>query len=117
MHDVFRHIVLTTGDKNLLACDGITAIALRLGLGAHNAKVGAGVRLGQGHCSRPLARIELRQIRALLLRRTMGVYAQTGPYGQGTVQVEAAIRRPKHLFHHATKALWHALSAKLRITR
>ena len=46
MHNILRHIVLATGDENLRASNTVRTIGLGLGLGAHHAKVGAGMGFG-----------------------------------------------------------------------
>jgi hypothetical protein len=60
--DVLGQVVLATGDEDLGAADLVAAVGLRLGLGADDAQVGTGVRLGQAHGTGPDAGIHVRQV-------------------------------------------------------
>jgi hypothetical protein len=65
--DVVRHVVLAVGDEDLGAEDLVAAVGLRLGAGAHQRQVAAGLRLGEVHRAGPLAGDELGQVELLLL--------------------------------------------------
>ena len=53
--DVVGHVMLTGGDEDLLARDLVAAIVLRGRLGAHQAQIGAAMRLGQVHGAGPVS--------------------------------------------------------------
>ena len=53
MDDVLGHVVLAPGDVNLGAEHLVAAVDLRLGAGAHQGQVAAGLRLGQVHGAGP----------------------------------------------------------------
>ena len=55
MDDVLGQIVLAGGDPDLGAGDLVAAVGLRHGVGAHQAEIGAALRLGQVHGAGPLA--------------------------------------------------------------
>jgi hypothetical protein len=115
MNDVVGHVVLAGADEDLLAGDLVGAVGLRLGLGAHQAQVGAAMRLGQAHRAGPLAADHLGQIGLLLLvgavrvQRGIGAVRQTGVHGPGLVG----------RVHHLVEALVHhqrqSLAAKLGV--
>src|ERR1700746_365701 len=69
MHDVFREIVLAGGDENLGAGDLVAAVALRRGAGAHQAEIGAALRLGEIHRAGPFAGCQLPPAEVFLLWR------------------------------------------------
>jgi hypothetical protein len=63
--DVLGQVVLAAGDEDLGAADLVAAIGLGLGLGADDAQVGAGMRLGQAHGTGPDAGVHVRQVGGL----------------------------------------------------
>ena len=89
MNDVFRQIMLTGADENLVTRDGVAAVRNGLGFGAQHAKIGAAVRLGQAHGAGPFTRRNFGQIQRLLLGGAMRMQALVG-----TVR-EARIHRPR----------------------
>ena len=89
--DVLGEVVVAGGDEDLLAGDAVAAVGLRLGAGAEQAEVGAGVRLGQVHRAGPLAADELRQVGRLLLLGAVGVDRGVGAVGQALVHVEGHV--------------------------
>jgi hypothetical protein len=63
--------MLAGGDEDLLAGNLVAAVALRHGLGAQQAEIGAAMGLGQVHRAGPGAFDHLRQIGGLLLVRAV----------------------------------------------
>ena len=109
VHDVGGHVVLTGADEYLVAGDPVAAIRLWFGLGAHQAQVGAAVRLGQAHGAGPFATGHLGQVGLLLgvgavgVQRGVSAVRQAGVHGPGLVgAVEHFV---KHLVHHQRQAL------------
>ncbi len=55
VNDVVRHVVITGRDEDLLARNFVRAIVLRFSFGAHQAQIGAAMRLRQVHGAGPFA--------------------------------------------------------------
>ena len=72
MDDVLGHVVLTPGDVNLGAENLVETVGLRLGPGAHQGQVAAGLRLGQVHGAGPGAGNQLLQVGGFEFVRTSG---------------------------------------------
>ncbi len=85
MHNVFRHIVITGGDKNLGAGDLIAAIVLGLCLGAQHAKVSTAVGFGQAHGAGPLTTHQFGKIDILLLFGTVGLQGVHRPVAKAGI--------------------------------
>ena len=109
VHDVGGHVVLTGADEYLVAGDPVAAIRLWFGLGAHQAQVGAAVRLGQAHGTGPFPTGHLGQVGLLLgvgamrMQGGVGAVRQARVHGPGLVgAVEHFV---KHLVHHQRQAL------------
>ncbi|MCY1180079.1 hypothetical protein D9M73_205070 [compost metagenome] len=62
MDDVLGQVVFATRDENLGTADLVAAIRLGLGLGADDAQVSTGMRLGQAHGAGPNAGIHVRKV-------------------------------------------------------
>jgi hypothetical protein len=71
--------------------------ALRLGLGAQQAEVGAAVRLGQAHRAGPLARRQLGQVHLLLLRRAVRMQRLVRAVRQAGVHRPRLVAAVEHL--------------------
>jgi len=69
--DVVGHVVLTGGDKDLLACDLVTTIFLWGRFGAHQAQIGAAMWLCQVHGAGPFAGYHVGQESVFLLVRAV----------------------------------------------
>ena len=111
MDDVFRQILLAAADKDLAAADLVAAIGLRLGAGAQQGQVGAGLRFGQAHGAGPLAADQLAQV--LLLQRFAAVLVQRqhGALGQPGVDAEGQRRAHQHFVEGEGHQLRKALAA------
>jgi len=113
--DVVGHVVLTGADEDLVAGDLVGAVGLRLGLGAHQAQVGAAVRLGQAHGAGPLAAGHLGQVGgfccvgAVRMQRGIGTVRQARVHGPGLV---GAV---EHFVEHLVDHQWQALAAVLGV--
>ena len=114
--DVLGQVVLATGDEDLGAADLVAAIGLGFGLGADDAQVGAGVRLGQAHGTGPDAGVHVRQVLRLQLFAGVVEDRQAGAGGQHRVQAEGQVGRVDHLLDLGADHLGHAHAAELRRT-
>ncbi|MNO86140.1 Urease operon transcriptional activator [compost metagenome] len=108
--------MLTAGDEDLGAADAVAAIRLRLGAGADDAEVGAGVRLGQAHGAGPAAFVHRRQVGVAQLFAGVGVDRQAGAGGQRRIQGEAVVGGIDHFLELHGEHLRHAHAAELRVT-
>ncbi|MNV13707.1 hypothetical protein D3C71_1043570 [compost metagenome] len=86
MDDVFRQVVLTEGDEDLLPEQAEAAVIL-----AHRARrdlgqIGARLRLGQVHGARPLARDQVGHVFLALRVRAHGQHRFDDPIGQHRAQ-------------------------------
>jgi len=95
--------------KIFLPAQPVTAIGLRLGLGAQQPQVGAAMGLGQAHGAGPLAARHLGQIGLLLGLCAVGVQALIGAVGQAGVHGPGLVGAVEHfvktLVHHDGQAL------------
>jgi hypothetical protein len=62
MDDVVGQVMLAGRDEDLGAGDLVAAVGLLDRLGAHQAEIGAALRLGEVHGAGPFARHHLRQV-------------------------------------------------------
>ena len=109
--DVLGEVVVAGGDEDLLAGDAVAAVGLRLGAGAQEPEVGAGVRLGQVHGAGPLAGHELRQVGGLLRLGAVGVDGGVGAVGEAGVHAERHVGGGVHLADGGVDDVGHALAA------
>ncbi len=93
MNDVLDQIVLAGGDEDLGAGNFVAAVRLRRRAGAHQAEIGAALRLGEVHCAGPLPGDELGQVQRFLLRRRVGDNRRDRPLGEARIHPESHIRR------------------------
>jgi hypothetical protein len=114
--DVVGHVVLTGADEDLVAGDLVGAIALGLGLGAHQAQVGAAMRLGQAHAAGPLAAGHLVQIGLLLRLGAVLAQRRVGTVGQARVHGPGLVGAVEHFVKHLVQHQRQALAAKRRVT-
>ena len=112
MNDVLDEIVLAGGDEDLGAGDFVAAVGLRRGAGAHQAEIGAALRLGQVHGAGPLPGNELRQIKRFLLRRPVGVQRRDRALGQTGIHGERHVRRAEELVERLRQHHRQALAAE-----
>ncbi|MNL37911.1 hypothetical protein D3C87_1600880 [compost metagenome] len=115
MDDVLGQVVLAARNEDLAAADCVTAVGPGHGLGANQAQVGAGMRLGQAHGTAPDPGIHVRQI--LLFQRFagMGAERQAGTGGQHRVRAERQVGRSHHFLDLGRNGLGHAHATELRI--
>ncbi|MCY1519841.1 hypothetical protein D9M68_546050 [compost metagenome] len=113
--DVLGEVVLAAGDEDLGAADLVAAIGLRLGLGADDAQVGAGMRLGQAHGAGPDAGVHVRQVLFLQLLAGMRVDRQAGASGEHRVQAEGQVGRVDHFLDLRGDHLGHAHATEQRV--
>ena len=97
MDDVVRHVVVAVGDENLLAENAVAAIGLRLGAGADQRQVGAGLRLGQVHRAGPFAGDHLFQVDRLQLVAGADQQRLDSAGGEQRAERERQIGRAHHL--------------------
>ncbi|VVP55744.1 hypothetical protein PS854_05649 [Pseudomonas fluorescens] len=115
VNDVFGQVVLATGDEDLGAADLVGTVGLRLGLGADDAQIGAGVRFGQAHGTGPDTGVHVRQVRGFQFFAGVGVDRQAGAGGQHRVQTERQAGRVDHFFDLGRYGFGHAHAAVGRI--
>jgi len=97
VHDVLAHVVLATGDEDLAAADLVAAVRLRLGTGAQQREVGAGLRLGEAHGAAPTAADQLLQIGILQFIAAVLVQRQHRALGQAGIDAKGQRRTHQHL--------------------
>ena len=114
--DVVHHVVLTAGDEDLGAGDVVGAVVVGHRLGAHDAQVGAAVRLSEAHGAAPLATVELGQVGLLELFGGVRVQAQGGAVGERRVQRERGVGAVHHLLEQHRQGFGHALATEFRVT-
>ena len=115
MDDVFRHIVLAVGNKDLLAKELVTAIDLRLGTSAHRSKVRTGARFGEIHRPRPFAGDHFLKVSRFELLRTGKHQRVDSAAGEQGAQRKRMIRRFPHLGNRCRHQNRQALPAPFRI--
>ena len=113
MNDVLGQIVLAGGDENLGAGDLVAAVGLRRGAGAHQAEIGAALRLGQVHGAGPLPGDELRQIKRLLLRRPWVSSAAIAPWVRPGYMANAMFAEQRNSLTRLRQHHRQALAAEL----
>ena len=109
VNNVGCQVVLARTDENLLTCEAVSAIGLRLGLGAQHTQISAAVGFGQAHGASPLAASELGQVHVLLLFGAMGRQACMRTMRQAGVHGPSLVGRIQHfkeaLIDHEGQAL------------
>ncbi len=113
MDDVLGHVVLAIGDEDLGAEDLVAAIGLRIGLGAHQGQVGAGLGLGQVHGAGPLAGHQLLEIGGLELIASGRQQGLDGAVGQQRAQRKAQVGAVEHFHAGRANRLGQALASKI----
>jgi hypothetical protein len=91
MHDVRRQIVLAGGYEYLGAGDLVAAVRLRRRARAHQAEIGAALRLGEIHRAGPFAADQPGQVQRLLFRRRMGEQRRNRALGQAGIHREGHV--------------------------
>ena len=97
MHDIVGHVMLAGRDENLLAGNLVGAVALRHGLRAKQAEVGAAMGLREVHRAGPSAFDHLRQIGCLLGVGTVNEDRGDRALGQARIHGERHVGR-RHVF-------------------
>ncbi|OIQ73832.1 hypothetical protein GALL_445250 [mine drainage metagenome] len=113
--DIFRKVMLACRDEDLLPGDLVAAIGLRFSLGAHQAQIGAAMRLCQVHGAGPVAGHHLGQVGRLLRLGAMRVDRRIGAMRQALIHVECHVGGHEHLAHRGAQHIGHALPAIFRI--
>ncbi len=108
--------MLAAGDEDLGPADLVGAVGLRLGPGADDAQVGAGMRLGQAHGTGPDAGVHVRQVLVLQFVAGMGIERQAGAGGQHRIQAERQVGRVDQFLDLRRDHLGHTHAAVGRIT-
>ena len=90
-------VVLAGRDPDLLAADLVGAVACGHRLGAHQAQVGAALRLGEVHGAAPLAGRQLGQVERPSARRSRRRGWRSRRRGSGRVHGERHVGRRAHL--------------------
>ena len=116
MDDVLGDVVLAPGDE-YLGPEQTKMVAVRLRSRAHGGEVRARLRLGQVHCSSPLASDHLRQKALLELVRRVVRERLHGSHGQHLTQREGQIGGFPHLGHRARNQRRHSLPADVGASR
>ncbi|EWS64258.1 hypothetical protein Y695_02500 [Hydrogenophaga sp. T4] len=114
--DVVGHVVFTGADEDLVAGDLVGAVGQRFGLGAHQAQVGAAVRLGQAHGAGPLAAGHLGQVGVFLRVGAVGVQRSVGAVREAGVHGPGLVGRVHHFIQALVDHQRQALAAVGRIT-
>ena len=115
MDDIFRQVVLATGDENLRTAEGVGAIGLRFGLGADDPQVSARMGFGQAHGASPHARIHIGQVHRLQFFAGMRIDRHARTRCQHRVQAEREAGGVDHFFDLRRDRFGHAHAAELRI--
>ncbi len=113
--DVLGEVVVAGGDEDLLAGELVGAVGLRLGPGAQEAEVGAGVRLGEVHGAGPFAGHQLGQVGGLLFLGAVGVDGGIGAVGEAGVHAEGHVGGGVHLADGGVQHVGQTLAAVFRI--
>mmetsp|Transcript_1331 Transcript_1331/g.1779 ORF Transcript_1331/g.1779 Transcript_1331/m.1779 type:complete len:225 (+) Transcript_1331:660-1334(+) len=100
MDDVLGHVVLTGRNKDLGAGDSVSAIGIRLRLGAKGAEIRTAVRLGQTHRTSPLAADQLGEVSLLLLFGAMLFNGVGCAVAQAGVHAKGPVGSTNHLAHN-----------------
>ena len=117
MNNVIHQVVLTTGDKNLSAGNGVGAVIIFDRGRGQRAHVGSGLRLGQEHGSRPFAGVHFFQKQFFLffgpefLNQFAGAMGQSGIHHKGKISANQIITSSQR---HGPG---HSLPSPLRVFR
>ncbi|MCY1218066.1 hypothetical protein D9M72_300000 [compost metagenome] len=111
--NVVRHVMLAVGNEDLGAEHLVAAVSLRLGAGAQQRQVGAGLRLGQIHGAGPLAGDQARQEALLQFVRASGEQRFDRAVGKHGAQRERQVGRVHHFHARRADQLGQALATKL----
>ena len=113
--DVLGQVVLAGRDEYLGAVEPVAAVAVRRGLGAQQAKIGAAVRFGQAHGAGPNPLDHLRKIGRLEVLGGVRLQGADRALGQAGIEAESDVGGRQHLLDHLADALGQALAAPLGI--
>ena len=117
VEDVLGEVVLTGRDEDLAAGDAVGAVAVGHRARAHEAQVGAGLRLRQAHRPRPAPVHELRDERLLELVGCVHVEPGVGAVREEDVHREGEVGGTDHLARRDADRRRHALAAVLGAAR
>ena len=113
MEDVLRHVVFAVGDEDLLPEKPVAAVALRLGTGAHQREVRAGLRLGQVHGAGPAAFDHPAQEDLPLGVGAGGQQRLDGTVGEERAKRERKVRAVQHFIAGGGHQLRQSLAAEV----
>mmetsp|Transcript_15960 Transcript_15960/g.52271 ORF Transcript_15960/g.52271 Transcript_15960/m.52271 type:complete len:219 (-) Transcript_15960:51-707(-) len=105
--------MLSGRDEDLCAGNSISAIALRLGLGADHAQIGAAMRLCQVHRARPFARNHLGQVKLFLLLRSGCLDRRASAIGKAGIHRKGLIGGAGEFLHQKTENMRQTLATEL----
>ncbi len=115
--DVVGQVVLTAGDEDLVAGQREAAVRARLGAGAQQGQVTAGLRFGQVHRRQPLATRDPAEVPLLQDLAAMGAQALVGAVQQPGIHRPAVVRRGDHLVEGRVEQRRKPLAAVFRTAR
>ena len=115
MDDVLGHVVLTGRNKDLGAGDSVSAIGIRLRLGAKGAEIRTAVRLGQTHRTSPLAADQLGEVSLLLLFGAMLFNGVGCTVAQARVHAKGPVGGAHHFTHDQTERVRQSLATVVGI--
>ncbi len=115
VNDIASGVMLAPGDEDLLAGDAIGAVAGGVGACRQGRQVGARLRFGQVHRSRPFAGNQARQEQVLLRLAAMGMDSFDGALAQRRQQGKGHVGAVEHVEACLFQRLGQALAAIGRI--
>ena len=115
MDDVLGEIVLAGRNENLLAGDRIRPVGLGLGPRLQEAEIGAAMRLGEVHRSRPAAGRHRRRIEGFLRRGAVRQKRRERPLREAGIKRKGEIGGGHELAHRHIDHIGQPLSAMGRI--
>ena len=107
--------MFTGADENFVARDFVGAIGQGFGLGAHQAQIGAAMRLGQAHGTGPFATGHFVQISLLLHLGTVAVQCRVRTMREAGVHGPSLVGAVEHFIKTLVDHQRQALAAKGRI--
>jgi hypothetical protein len=113
--DAVGQAVLAAADEDLVAGDGERAIVPRLGAGAQQAEVAAGMGLGQAHRRQPFAAGHRGQVALEQLAADMGMQALVSAVQQPRVHGPGVVGRRQHPLQRRVRQLRQALAAAVGV--